>query len=478
VQNSGINIPDPQPEPRFRVSLPCKMDIINRDTDCEPESIEIPDGRPIYALLVSGFHQNRDLDMFHYYNFARCLIEKGAYVHFAWWNNLLAPYMERPLHNAASVPSYQGSPIHDIIGFTLGVQPTGSGYPFPNKALPAEDYQFQADAKALLEAIHQHNPDATVVLVGHSMGGNAIVRLAQEGNIDNIDIALLAPIDPVGNRSCVENYPGAGMNALTSTCNGAFNFTRWRAIRSDVMGNSVLDWALYYPPKRPLGTNVKYLYHRWQQEFMPPFDYSCPEGGNAYWPCGSWYPEENEYLFDHSETSVAEANNFPESNNGLDNVQLQSRIVTDLFSGQDVPVIFGNFAGGLDGHGEIVGFRGTLFGGLFNNFNEWFEYIIADLTRLGEFESYPLALKAEGNWPSYQNEKCTRYDPDLLCRRVELMKAWEKQKNYLDDLDHAPLKPTNVTKYEECVDSMSDGCTFCMVSEDLCTILDKIVVTP
>ena len=96
-------------EDTFTVYLPRLGTTPNLNTDCadyaETECIEIPNGRPIYALLVSGFYQNRDLDMFHWYEFAKDLQAKGAYVHYAWWNNLLAPYMERPLHNANSVPS-------------------------------------------------------------------------------------------------------------------------------------------------------------------------------------------------------------------------------------------------------------------------------------------------------------------------------------------------------------------------------------
>ena len=101
------------PETTFTVTL---TNIVDGSTD----SIEIPNGRPVYALLVSGFHQNRNLDMFHYYNFAKCLFEADAYVHYAWWNNLLAPYMERPLHDENSVPSTDGFPEHDIVGFLPG----------------------------------------------------------------------------------------------------------------------------------------------------------------------------------------------------------------------------------------------------------------------------------------------------------------------------------------------------------------------
>lgn len=125
----------------FTVTLPCDHGGWYGE-HCHDETVEIPNGRPIYALLVSGFHQNKNLDMFHWYNFAKCLQAKGAYVHYAWWNNLLAPYMKKPLHNQNSVPSIEGFPNHDINGFILGLYP-----PYlPNKAVPAEDYQFQLDA--------------------------------------------------------------------------------------------------------------------------------------------------------------------------------------------------------------------------------------------------------------------------------------------------------------------------------------------
>src|SRR5690349_1367354 len=68
------------------------------------DSITVPNGRPIYALIVSGFGSNKYLDELMTYNFARHLMARGAYVHYAWWNNLLAPYMERPLHHRDSHP--------------------------------------------------------------------------------------------------------------------------------------------------------------------------------------------------------------------------------------------------------------------------------------------------------------------------------------------------------------------------------------
>ena len=404
------------------------------------DSMDIPNGRPIYALLVSGFHQNRNLDMFHFYNFAKCLLEKGAYVHYSWWNNLLAPYMERPLHNVNSVPSFESNPGHDILGFVYKQWPLclAVGGCYPNKALPAEDYQFQADATALLTAIRQHNPDAVIILVGHSMGGNAVVRLA-DNMPDDFDIDLLAPIDPVGNRTCVPNYERDEVSTLTATCNGAFNFTRWRATHEDWMTNT---FGLYDPPRRAFTDNIKYLYHRWQQEFMPPFDYSCPQGpqsGSIPNPICLSGKQESEYLFDHPATQATSIHG------GSTNVQ--SIVATSLYSGYDVyprpPELWAeNWGGGLDGHGEIVGFRGV-------------DPYINPL----QPESYPLALKAQGDWPRWQPGE-PNGGPNAQ-DRIDHLKMWEADPDYLRDNGFAPMAPD-----------------LCMVSDDMCTILDTAVDFP
>ena len=429
----------------FTVDLPCagpSYDVCQTDPI---EKIEIPNGRPIYALLVSGFHQNKNLDMFHFYNFAKCLQEKGAYVHYAWWNNLLAPYMERPLHNPNSAPSTGGIPLHDSLLFLYEPWPLclTIGGCVPDKAVPAEDYQFQADATELLITIRQHNPDAIIILVGHSMGGDAIVRLADSMPPD-FDIDLLAPIDPVGNRTCVPNYEGWVVSTWTSTCNGLLNFTRFQATHE--------DW-FYFPPPREFGSNIKYLYHRWQQEFGPPYDYSCPGGGNELnWPCLSLLPAED-YLFGHPATPVTSIHH------GSTNVQ--DMVDTELFSGKDVPVVGSNFAGGLDGHGEIVGFRGALLGDAFYDFDDWLVYILGDLTRVFGFESYPLALEAQGNWPSRDNEVLENPVDLVRLDRVQYLKEWEKDPNYLYKNGYEPWNPG-----------------LCMVSRDLCNILDTIVGPP
>ncbi len=405
---------EPQTDPFFAVTL-TDLNDPNQTTE-----IKIPNGRPIYALLVSGFHQNRNFELFHFYNFAKCLVDSGAYVHFAWWNNLLKPYMEGPLHDNDSVPSTGPLPLADMLNLL----------PFPAlfaKAVPNDDFQFQADALALLRKIHETNPDAAIVLVGHSMGGDAVARLALEADKAGIEIAMLAPIDPVGNRSCIPNYEGEP----ATFCNGLFNFTRWRATHVDWLDPPDLfpwdpdfpDFTPYSPPKRTYSTNVKYLYHRWQQEFMPPFDFSCPPGGNANILCLS-FKQYSEYKFGHPDAPV------PSIYDGSTNVQ--SMVTTSVESGLDVfpPPSIENSGGPVDGHGEIVGFRGVI-----------------PFTS----DSYPMALEAQGDWP-------TRAEPDRASERVAHLTAWETNPNYLLDNGFEPKAPE-----------------LCMVSGDLCEILRNAV---
>jgi pimeloyl-ACP methyl ester carboxylesterase len=352
--------------------------------------------------------------------------------------------MERPLHNAGSVPSIEGFPDHDIRGFVYGVNlPLWPGY--PTKAIPAEDWQFQSDAVALLTAIHDHNPDALIVLVGHSMGGDAVARLAAYPWIDYIDIDLVAPIDPVGNRTCIRT-DAAG--SLLPTCNGLVNFTRWRATHQ--------DWVLD-PLRRQFGPNVKYLYHRWQQEFMPPFDYSCPEG-TPVWPC-LWFPALENYLF---EVDAGTTND-------------QGRASTLWFSGWDVPEydplggVLGS-GGTVDGHGEIVGFRGVMDKDLQTSLLEIVGFIVNPLELveavLGldmlNVESFPLALKTRGDWPLAGCDlQATATETRAQRCRVFHMKKWEKDPSHLYKAGFEPWNPG-----------------LCMVSRDLCNILDTITVEP
>ncbi len=378
------------------------------------ECVEIPGGRPIYALLVSGFHQNQQLDMFHWYNFAKCLLEKGAYVHYSWWNNLLAPYMERPLHDPDSVPSLKANPWEEVVN----ILPVPAHVP---KANPRDDYQFQQDAAELLKAIHEHNPGALIILVGHSMGGDAVARLAARADLQDIDIALLAPIDPVGNRSC---HPSGPYSFLPDRCQGLFNFSRYQTTHEDYW------WT---PAQRHFGTNVKYLYYRYQKEGLPPFDYGF------------------DHYFSYQGPRVPTIEEAMEQ--GSTNVQ--SRISNSLLSDRDVPLP-GLYLGAADGHGEIVGFRGVR------------PEVSIDWANLLWVESYPLALRVPGTWlgpfrpaSEWPLGKCETYesDPNAMpgeCRVEHLMK-WHEDPNYLYKAGFEPYNPG-----------------LCMVSKDMCNILDTI----
>jgi hypothetical protein len=206
------------------------------------------------------------------------------------------------------------------------------------------------------------------------------------------------------------------ISTLTATCKGLLNFKRYYAVRE--------DWFTF-PDKRQLGANIKYLYHRWQNEFAPPFDYMFNE----------------HFTIDEDSCSV------------------QLPVGTNDESGYDVPVVLGNFGGGLDGHGEIVGFRGALLGDAFDTFAEWLAYLLADLTRMFSFESYPLALEAEGDWP-----KWLPGEPDggpYAQDRIDHLKMWEKDPHYLYKKGFEPWNPG-----------------LCMVSKDMCNILDSIIGPP
>jgi pimeloyl-ACP methyl ester carboxylesterase len=312
------------------------------------DSIEVPNGRPIYALIVSGYKQNAYFDELLVYNFARHLMAQGAYVHYAWWNNLLAPYMERPLHTNQSHPGT----ATDILSFTT---PESA----EDKAVPGEDYQFLADAKLLLQAIRDHNPSAMIIVVGHSMGGGAVVHLAKQSDV-LIDLA--APIDPVNNRT----YPWAGL-----TFQGAshFNWTRWRITRGNFLGYRSLQfggigegcvsfgpwhktWSeaalastgicvgqvqVHGASAMTFGSNVLNLYHRWQHENLFPFDYEDSPTFNTSYPSGGSQVQSAVT----TQAAGSDSGGWPGPNPGGE--------CCPVGSGIDWPG---------DGHGEIVGHRG------------------------------------------------------------------------------------------------------------------------
>ena len=373
----------------FTVDLPD----INGDQD---DAIVIPNGRPVYAIFVSGYLRNREFDGLHFYNFAKALQEQGAYIHYAWWNNLLAPYMERPLHDPASDPG--NLPAGDWLGLIPGLIGTSI-----DKANPSEDYQFQADAKALLQAIRANNPHAVIIVVGHSFGGDSVARL---GAATNVDIDLLAPIDPVGNRSCTSG------NLI---CNTLDQWTRFRATHED---------KFWFPLPREFGTNIKYLYHRWQDEALPPIDFKCPYIPNPADAAPPLCILFSTYLFTHPDSRVTNIHS------GSRNVQ--SVIVTNRYSDPYFPYLFG----AIDGHGEIAGYRGLdLAGG----------------------ESNPLAIRAQ-NWPKYQSSDSLIIRKQKTAERKKFLQDWETDPESLDNAGLAPINPE-----------------YCLVSPDLIEIFQTAI---
>ncbi|MDH4229589.1 MAG: PKD domain-containing protein [Nitrospirota bacterium] len=380
--------------------------ILHWDETHPADAITVPNGRPIYALLVSGYTANTELDELYYYDFAKYVAEQGGYVHFAWWNNLLAPYMERPLHDGNSSPGWDiVPPFSKALEVLLAPTFIPNFAVYGEKALPREDNQFQADAKAFLRAIRRNNPNARIVIVGHSMGGGAVSRLGSDPAIADLDIDILAPIDPVGNRS----WPAT---SLVHEARSDFNWTRWRATRNEFLGyrqkdcvrgggifgnmcknyatssfslpvhkcraigpwrndpsiSSVLfAWVpsldplycpgpyIHNPAPRTFGTNIKYLYHRYQREFLFPFDF----GDNQYFR--HWAPRV-------TSNRVEDGNNF------------QKPVVT-CADGAD-PLIPAIQCHSQDGHGEIIGAR---------------QY---DLDT-GKKELVFYATKVTGNWPKF-----------------------------------------------------------------------------
>lgn len=363
------------------------------------DSVTIPNGRPIYALFVSGYSRNGHFDELHYYNFARHLMAHGAYVHYSWWNNLLAQYMERPLHYNQSYPGDLGT---DWTSFTNPIQAQYKG-------IPGEDYQFIADAKRLLTAIRQNNPNAIIILVGHSMGGGAIVHLASQ---TNVRIDILAPIDPVNNR----NFPWRFAPARKD-----YNWTRWRITRDNFLGYKarplfcipagpwhsnyltanlltpcILGPKVHTAPTLKFRNNVVHLYHRWQGEFLFPFDYytdrlfvhSRPPGGST-----------SQAEIRMKGNGESDPGGWPEGADPLETGCCPT----------------GNGVGWpSDGHGEIVGYRGPISN------NE------ADVP-------IPLGVRTKTSpncgstcpnlvWPyRFKNSSGVWVDPDALLRRDILM---------------------------------------------------------
>ena len=412
VSLPGLSLPD-DPSTKFLAD--------NRLTN---DSIILPKGCSIYAVFVHGYARNGELDELMFYNLAKFVAENNGYVHWSWWNNFLGEYMGRPLHAnpAILVQPEPGNLVAD--GFAFGVRDGAS------KAVPDEDKQFQSDAKRVLVAIKRENPDAIIIVSGHSMGGNAVARLGRD---TNVDIDLLAPIDPVGNRNspvgfgASAQYQFFGREAAPgfekyTPGNETFNWTRWRATRlfrgfkqRDCVRNKVglckdFDSRVFHteyrcinvpvvgwldePPtffsKKPIkcpqktliydrgvrttfGSNIKRLYHRWQKEATFPYDYKA------------------DYYFKHPAkrtNSILGANYqaaVVKNYEGEGNIN-KTCSSSDYFDPRNAKSFDGVrlLCREWDGHGEIIGMRATV--GVATPFNKHLE---------------PLALSAQPlDWPS------------------------------------------------------------------------------
>lgn len=218
----------------------------------EPDAISLPRGCDIYLLVVSDAGRNRQLDELLFYPLARFAAERNGYVHYAWWNNLLKPYMEQSVHrireefggdlsDASNHPGKKFTKDAAIADLSLpaGSSPTGehevyqSECQFTNpstgrvvgsildvfgaagcaaleaaadlfyspvlrRPFPDSMKQFEADAAQFVRRVRQENPDAIIVVAGHGLGAHAGALVST-----NVDAAidLLALIDPYASRS-------------------------------------------------------------------------------------------------------------------------------------------------------------------------------------------------------------------------------------------------------------------------------------
>jgi pimeloyl-ACP methyl ester carboxylesterase len=280
--------------------------------------VDIPNGCRIYAFLVSGYNQNADLDQMIFYSLAEFVAANDGYVHVSWWNNLLKEYMGRKLHSRVVAIRHivAGAIVGDVeiptapgfgaLGF-VGFAPAGIDLP---KANPDEDFQFVKDLAAVIKAIRDNpiNDGALIVVVGHSMGANAVTHVAHE---PDVEIDLLGLIDPVNNRDSPVGVPGPTFNWTRWRATTAFaGYKRWDCTRIGIFCKDVDPFpftvrfeckpeAGNYRPTWPLITTnapiacpipvpyihpgvrltipdarIKRLYHRWQTESSFPFDFN------------------------------------------------------------------------------------------------------------------------------------------------------------------------------------------------------------
>lgn len=352
-----------------------------------PDSVTLPNGCRIYAIFISGYGNNRHYDDIPFFKVAEFVAKHDGYVHTGWWNNFTKEYAAGPLHpeNIVIQRTILGIPVGDpeTIGPTpstdgdlLAFAPLLAAVDRP-KANPDDDFQFQSDAALVIQAIRANNPNAIIVVAGHSMGGNAVVRL---GMNPNVPIDLLAPIDPVGNRDKPRGIPGQRNFNWTRwrVANGFRGYKQWDCVRTGGVLNTCRDFdsRIFYtsfqcapvgpwldvrpvitsrapiacPYVRPyidggtrlgFGANIQNLYHRWQHEFIWPVDFPFDERLNFPQPRSSSILWPN-----YQEPVLQQLNPF-----------LPNEPDKTCLAGTD-PRDASWACNATDGHGEIIGHRG------------------------------------------------------------------------------------------------------------------------
>jgi hypothetical protein len=217
------------------------------------DAVQLPKGCDIYLLIVSGIGRNRNFNELLFYPLAKYVAEHNGYVHYAWWNNLLQPYMSGPLHpinqndllglgNPLTANHHPGkrysrtaSLVAPLLGFdderdfevyltecqftnpsakpVIGsiLQIAGSAGcaavklvadvffdPQVRRPFPDNTMQTVVDIQRFVKVTREQNPNAVIVVAGHGLGGHvaADASLSMAGDPISNRIDLLALIDP------------------------------------------------------------------------------------------------------------------------------------------------------------------------------------------------------------------------------------------------------------------------------------------
>jgi pimeloyl-ACP methyl ester carboxylesterase len=475
------------------------------------ETITLPKGCDIYALLVSGHGRNLDLNELSFYNLAKFVAENNGYVHYAWWNNLLKPYMGGPLHDAASTPEGEFGALGSYIPRFIDI----------TKGRPNDDYQFQADARAFLQAIRDNHPvnqQPIVILVGHSMGGGAVSSLAAR---TSLVIDLLALLEPTGNRSlpegiaaplvgdiigCALGLVGGPAGCLLGFLLGQLidrpasrtvNFTRWRGTRiasgtAAIDGEEFAGWTQRNCVRGSLGIFCKNFGTFFKPKYIcfneptwsptPPLFASlapvkCPAtkkdvhdlgrqrsfGANVRrlyyrWQTEAFPPTDHDeaHFFGHSaprSNNILSANyQQPVLENARD--EQDPRKTCRFISEQD-PLDPNLSCHGNDGHGEIVGTRG-----------------------LGGNQNLQGVL-ATGAWPQPDLVGCELNQPFCPRRAAFIQMAGFKEfpRKFFDDVTGAAIHTVPCTNTAEgCWPHRPQNPDLCIVCSDLVQIVEDILL--